>query len=188
MFRVSVALLAALPAILMSATDAVAQGYKGKGAPAGFSNPSPAVRPVAPPTTNVVRPEIAFIVVPVGRAALTGPALSLAPDEPRRATLQPTAPHAPEIRPLSVNVVDPFTVVSRSPSGSVVLTSLRPGYRYRGHRQQARAPLNYAPPSFQIIGSPNIRHMAQPVKLIHGVKPRRGLRTEPKVVFLKDAR
>jgi hypothetical protein len=188
MFRVSVALLAALPASFVFITCASAQHQKGAHAPAVvYSRPSPPALTTPSPRFTVVRPDTAVIFVPIRRPAFTGPQLSLAPDPPRSAPVAPRITRRTAISPLSVNPIDPATVVSRTPSGRVVLSSLRSGAAHHGHRHQARGHMPYAPPSFQIIGSAAGRHMSQPVRLTHGAKPRRGLRTEPQVVFLKAA-
>lgn len=191
MFRVSVALLAALPATIAFMSDASAQSYRGTHAPIAVSSSRPLPAIVSPPPRiEVVRPNPGFVLVPIIQPGLIGPPVSLAPSRSQTASVRQfrDASRPIAIRPLSVNPIDPFTVVSRTPSGRVVLSSLRSGAVHHGHRHQARGHMPYAPPSFQIIGASAGKNMSQPVRLTHGTQPRRGLRTEPRVVFLKDAR
>jgi hypothetical protein len=187
MNRVSIALMAALPALIAHAPGVAAQTLKHAHAIA--SKPSSHIAHVTPPPE---RPRTAVLLVPIDRPALIGPAVSLAPDQQRQVFLpaagQQSLPRAAVIRPSSVAPLDPFTVVSRTPSGRVVLTSLRPGAAHLGRRHLAVGHMPYAPPSFQIIGSAGGRHMSTPVRLTHGIKPGRRLKTEPRVVFLKEKR
>jgi hypothetical protein len=91
----------------------------------------------------------------------------------------------PRIEPLSVTPVDPRVIVSRLPSGRIVMTN--PYYRAesaRGRKRQVQGPRTaYAPPAFHIIGEMSGKHMSNPVKLTHGIKPGRRFRHEPQVVF-----
>lgn len=84
------------------------------------------------------------------------------------------------VRPLSFHVIDPRATVSRAPSGRIVVTG--PG-RWR---QSSEPPRPYAPPAFHIVGTPSGRHMGQPVKLTHGVKPAATRPTEPRVIWIKE--
>jgi hypothetical protein len=85
------------------------------------------------------------------------------------------------IRPRSFNVIDPAAIISRTPSGRVVVSS--PG-AYHGGFAPLSAP--YAPPSFQFIGAASGRYMGRPVELKHGVAAPAGLPLNPKVVWLKE--
>jgi hypothetical protein len=103
------------------------------------------------------------------------------------------------VEPLSVNILDPHrTRVTRSPSGSVIIEDRYHAYHarrdyYRSHhyerhvsheRHVSRPITPYAPPAFHIIGDVSSKSAAKPVALNHGVQPRRGFQTQPKVIFL----
>jgi hypothetical protein len=94
------------------------------------------------------------------------------------------------VEPLSVNILDPHrTRVTRTPSGSVVIEDRYHDFyasRYHDRRYyHARPTRPYAPPAFHIIGDVSPRSPAKVVSLNHGIQPRRGLQTQPNVVFLE---
>jgi hypothetical protein len=97
------------------------------------------------------------------------------------------------VEPLSVNILDPHrTRVTRTPSGSVVIEDRYHAYhasryydrRHHYGRYMSRPVTPYAPPAFHIIGDVSPNSAAKPVALNHGIQPRRGFQTQPKVVFL----
>jgi hypothetical protein len=85
------------------------------------------------------------------------------------------------VRASAFNVIDPWALVGRTPSGRVVIAG--PGPFEPTIR---RAP--YAPPSFQIIGAPSTRDMRGPVHLKHGVAPPSEMQTGPRVILLQPSK
>jgi hypothetical protein len=92
------------------------------------------------------------------------------------------------VKPISVNIVDPMTKAYSLPSGRIFIAD--PPY-WRSHAEfhyqrqsHAGQMARYAPPAFYIIGEPSRKNMSKPVTLNHGIQARRGLKTQPNVVFL----
>jgi hypothetical protein len=189
MIRASFAVLAALSVSSLVPSDALAQYGKGGHGPVASGRSAPASAPSA--QTSPVRGQQqppAVVLIPIVAPILPGPVLSLAPDQPRAVHVRSAPARSRVVQPLSVHPIDPFTVVSRTPSGRVVLSSLRSGVVHPGRQRFAAVQGPYAPPAFHIIGAADGRHMSKPVRLTHGVKGHRGLKTEPQVVFLQDKR
>jgi hypothetical protein len=94
------------------------------------------------------------------------------------------------VQPISVNILDPLTRVSRLPSGRILITDPyyarqhHAAYRHSFERRQHHQTTPYAPPAFYIIGNVSAKNMGKSVKLNHGITPQRNLQTQPKVVFL----
>jgi hypothetical protein len=92
------------------------------------------------------------------------------------------------VQPISVNIIDPMTRAYSLPSGRVFISDRYHGHSYnhyqRGSHHYTRQTTPYAPPAFYIIGEPTRKNMSTPVVLNHGIQPRRGLKTQPNVVFL----
>ncbi|MGL4240956.1 MAG: hypothetical protein ACRCTI_07580 [Beijerinckiaceae bacterium] len=97
---------------------------------------------------------------------------------PRLAPVQPAPLRA--IRPNAFNVVDPAALVSRTPSGRVVVR----GPDWADAATHARQP--YAPPSVHIIGAAPTRHMRGPVRMSHGIAAPHDLETKPQVIWLRQ--
>jgi hypothetical protein len=91
---------------------------------------------------------------------------------------EPPPLHSP--KPLSFNVIDPYAVVSETPSGRIVVSSPNAGL------QPIAAQQPYAPPAFHIIGQGSTRNMRGPVHVTHGVQPAADRPTGPKVIWLKE--
>jgi hypothetical protein len=93
-----------------------------------------------------------------------------------------------ELEMLSGNAVSPGTILYELPSGSIVMQSpaQRFGYyHHRGHRNGITSQHPYAPPSFQIVGQPSVRHMGNPVKLTYGTPVQKRLNPAPRVIWIK---
>jgi hypothetical protein len=96
------------------------------------------------------------------------------------------APSMRPLRPLSFVPTDPNAVISRLPSGRIVM-SPAPGAYVASPREVAyykRLQNPYAPPAFHMIGAPSDRYMRRPVALTYGVQPSRRFNPAPKVIWV----
>jgi hypothetical protein len=89
----------------------------------------------------------------------------------------PPAPSAP----LSFNVIDPYAVISQTPSGSIAVGS-RYGYP---HHSASRSATPYAPPAVHIIGDRHHRAHGPAVHVIEGAALPRRFRTEPQIIIVR---
>jgi hypothetical protein len=95
--------------------------------------------------------------------------------------LPPTRVRKP-LQPVSVSAIDPEAIVSRTPSGRIVISGSPLGFA--GPAEAAPTARPYAPPTFHLIGAPTGRNMQGAVRLTHGQRAPAGLQTTPKVVWL----
>jgi hypothetical protein len=92
---------------------------------------------------------------------------------------------------LSGHPVGANTIISRLPSGSIVMQSPAQFYGYynhTGHHRGAAIQGPYAPPTFQIIGKPSGRNMGKPVRLTYGIPAQKRLNPSPQVIWIKAER
>lgn len=94
----------------------------------------------------------------------------------------PPSRAARPIQPVSVSAIDPDAIVSRTPSGRVVISGSP--YGFVGPADDAPPARPYAPPTFHLIGAPTGRNMQGAVRLTHGQPAPAGMQTSPKVVWL----
>jgi hypothetical protein len=154
--------------------------------PVAMPRPAPPLRPMPPPripgpfaTPGGPRGGPAFVPFrPFGPGFYPYPVIVETAQ-----TAAPVAGPRPAVRPVSVNVLDPFAVVTRAPSGRVVIAG---GAGWGPPGDEAARP--YAPPAFHLIGAPSGRHMGRPVHVVHGVPSASDRPTEPKVIWLKEPR